>query len=118
VVVRVQQQTEDMHMGGMAYRLTGTLSADALGEVLERVWSHDRIAMLLAGMMTLFFATTIWHTAKQCESHCHVRVFEGRKAHWCGRSDSGEDEQGSAILPCTDRLYRCTLSWLQPEETS
>jgi hypothetical protein len=54
VVVRVQQQTEDMHMGGMAYRLTGTLSADALGQVLERVWSHDRIAMLLVGMMTLF----------------------------------------------------------------
>ena len=53
MVVRVQQQTVDMHMGGMAYRLTGTLSADALGEVLERVWSHDRIAMLLAGMMTL-----------------------------------------------------------------
>ena len=51
VVVRVQ---EDMHMGGMAYRLTATLSADALGQVLERVWSHDRIAMLLAGMVTLF----------------------------------------------------------------
>ena len=54
VVVRVQQQQEDMHMGGMAYRLTATLSADALGQVLERVWSHDRITMLLAGMMTLF----------------------------------------------------------------
>lgn len=57
VVVRVQQQQQDMHMGGMAYRLTATLSADALGQVLERVWSHDRIAMiamLLAGMVTLF----------------------------------------------------------------
>ena len=35
VVVRVQQQTEDMHMGGMAYRLTGTLSADALGRFVR-----------------------------------------------------------------------------------
>lgn len=41
MVVRVQQQQEDMHMGGMAYRLTATLSADALGEgVVARQDSH------------------------------------------------------------------------------
>lgn len=32
VVVRVQ---EDMHMGGMAYRSTATLSADALGRLMR-----------------------------------------------------------------------------------
>lgn len=42
VVVRVQQQAEEMHMAGMAYRLTATLSADALGEgVVARQDSHD-----------------------------------------------------------------------------
>lgn len=41
VVVRVQQQQEDMRMAGMAYRLTATLSADALGEgVVARQDGH------------------------------------------------------------------------------
>ena len=67
-------------MAGMAYRLTATLSADALGEgVVARQDSH------VAGGHddTHVRFATIW----QGESHGHVRVFEGCYAHWCGTSN-------------------------------
>lgn len=69
VVVRVQQQQEDMHMGGMAYRLTGTTLRKRPGEgVVARQDSH--VAGGHDDTHGLF--ATIW----QGESHGHVRVFE------------------------------------------
>lgn len=34
------------------------------------------------------------------------------------KSRAGHGRPSLRITSCTDRLYRCTLSWLQPEETS
>ena len=50
MVVHGQQQREDMHMAATAHRLRLVLRKRGY---VRRVWSHDRIAMLLAGTMTL-----------------------------------------------------------------
>ena len=103
VVVRGQQQREDMHMAGTAHRLTATLSADALAEgVVARqdrhvAGGHDDIHVRSA---------TIW----QGESHGHVRVFEGCYAHWCGRANTVvKTSRARPFFPAHHQLYRSSV---------
>ena len=103
VVVRVQQQQEDMDMGRDGVSIDGHTLRRRAGEgVVARQDSH--VADGYDDTQALF--ATIW----QGESHDHVRVFEGWYAQWCGRANTVvKKSTARPFFPAHHQPYRSSV---------